>query len=99
MWEPHPIEITIFLVLLTASAALFLGRFRRVLGIVRGARSDPDFEIHPIGRRAGKFVWEVLLQGLVIRQRPLPGIAHALVFWGFLAFALVTLDHFAAGLR
>ncbi len=31
------------------------------------------------------------------RERPLPGLAHAFVFWGFLAFALVSLNHFAAG--
>jgi Fe-S oxidoreductase len=33
----------------------------------------------------------------VIRQRPLPGLAHAFVFWGFCAFALVTLNHIAVG--
>ena len=29
----------------------------------------------------------------MIRQRPLPGLAHAIVFWGFIAFALVTVNH------
>src|SRR6185436_17842939 len=33
----------------------------------------------------------------VIRQRPLAGIAHAFVFWGFGVFAVVTLNHLAAG--
>ena len=28
-----------------------------------------------------------------------PGLAHAFVFWGFCVFALVTLNHFAAGIR
>ena len=45
------------------------------------------------------FVWEVLCQGKVIKERPLPGVAHAFVFWGFLAFALVSLNHFATGVR
>ena len=31
-----------------------------------------------------------MLQGKVIRERPLPGLAHAFVFWGFCAFALIT---------
>jgi Fe-S oxidoreductase len=44
-----------------------------------------------------EFVWEVLCQAKVIRQRPLAGLAHAFVFWGFCAFALVTLNHFAVG--
>ena len=47
--------------------------------------------------RIRQFVWEVLLQGKVIRERPLPGLAHAFVFWGFCAFALITLNHLAAG--
>ena len=38
-----------------------------------------------------------MLQGKVIRDRPLPGIAHAFVFWGFLAFGLVTLNHILEG--
>src|SRR6185437_3558514 len=38
-----------------------------------------------------------MLQGKVIRQRPLPGLAHAFVFWGFCAFALITMNHFATG--
>jgi Fe-S oxidoreductase len=41
------------------------------------------------------FVWEVLLQAKVIRERPLAGLAHALVFWAFCAFGLVTLNHCA----
>ncbi len=40
-----------------------------------------------------------MLQGKVIRQRPLPGLAHALVFWGFCAFALVTVNDFAEAVR
>jgi Fe-S oxidoreductase len=63
------------------------------------SKKDPDFTIQPIGRRVWDFVWEVLLQGKVIRQRPLPGIAHALVFWGFCAFALVTINHFSEGIH
>jgi ferredoxin len=50
-----------------------------------------------LGRRILRFVSEVLLQGKVIRQRPGPGLLHALVFWGFLAFGLETIDHFSEG--
>ncbi len=59
---------------------------------------DPGFQLRPLGKRVRDFVWEVLLQGKVIKERPLPGIAHALVFWGFCAFAVVTANHLAAGL-
>jgi hypothetical protein len=59
---------------------------------------DPDFHLFPIGRRVRDFVWEVMLQAKVIRERPLAGMAHALVFWAFCAFALVTLNHCATNL-
>jgi len=36
-------------------------------------------------------------QAKVIQERPAPGLAHAFVFWGFCAFALVTANHLAAG--
>src|SRR5439155_1360578 len=62
------------------------------------AKPDADFQLRPIGKRFWKFVWEVMLQAKVIRQRPLPGIAHAFVFWGFCVFALITLNHFATGI-
>ena len=64
---------------------------------IREAKPDADFQLGSLGKRVWDFVWEVLLQGKVIRERPLPGLAHAFVFWGFCAFALVTLNHFATG--
>jgi len=89
----------VLLVLLAASVYGFWLRFGRVVRIVRASKKDADFHLQPIDRRVSTFIWEVLLQGKVIRQRPLPGLAHAFVFWGFCAFALVTLNHFAEGLH
>jgi Fe-S oxidoreductase len=90
-------ETALFLVLLVASLYGFWTRFGKVWRTVLASKKDPDFTIQPVGLRTRDFVWEVLLQGKVIWQRPLPGLAHALVFWGFCAFALVTLNHFAQG--
>ncbi len=90
-------ESALFLVLLAASITGFWLRFRKVWQVIRQSKKDPDFRIQPVARRAFDFVWEVMLQGKVISQRPLPGIAHALVFWGFCVFALITANHFAAG--
>jgi Fe-S oxidoreductase len=92
-------ESALFLVLLAASIFGFWRRFGKVWRIVRESKKDADFHIQPVGRRARDFIWEVMLQGKVISQRPLPGLAHALVFWGFCVFALVTLNHFADALR
>src|SRR5258708_211344 len=90
-------EQVVFVLLAIASAALFWMRFGKVWRNIKASKKDPDFRIKPAGRRVRDFVWEVLLQGKVIRQRPLPGLAHALVFWGFCAFALITVNHFAQG--
>ncbi|MBK5292184.1 MAG: (Fe-S)-binding protein [Acidobacteriia bacterium] len=98
MGNPSWLQTIAVIIVLSASAAGFWIRFRRVLHIIRSARKDADFSLHPIAPRISEFVWEVLLQAKVIRERPLAGLAHAFVFWGFCAFALVTLDHAAAGL-
>jgi Fe-S oxidoreductase/nitrate reductase gamma subunit len=91
-------EKIIFVVALVAAASGFWLRFRRVLTRIQAAKADADFSIHPIGKRVWDFFWEVLCQAKVIRERPLPGIAHAVVFWGFCIFGLITLNHFATGL-
>lgn len=87
------------LVLLAAgSIALFWRRFGPIFNRILASRKDPDFKLSPIAQRTWDFFSEVLCQSKVIRQRPLPGLAHAFVFWGFCAFALVTVNHIAVGL-
>jgi Fe-S oxidoreductase len=95
--QPSLAEVVILTVLVCASAYAFWFRFRRVVRTIRAAKPDQTWNLRPIAPRMGRFVWEVLLQGKVIVDRPLPGIAHAFVFWGFCAFALVTINHLAAG--
>jgi Fe-S oxidoreductase len=94
--EPEHFRILgrlIFLTLVLVSVALFWVRFGPILERILKSKKDPDFHLAPVGRRVRAFVWEVMLQGKVIRQRPLPGLAHALVFWAFCAFAVVTINH------
>jgi Fe-S oxidoreductase len=83
--------------LIAASLGLFAWRIWPIARNIMRSKKDTDFSLRPIGPRVWKFFWEVLCQAKVIRQRPLPGIAHAFVFWGFLAFALVTANHIAVG--
>jgi Fe-S oxidoreductase len=90
-------EKLLLAVLVAASLALFFARFGPILKRILKSKKDPGFSLSPIGRRVWDFFWQVLCQAKVIRERPLPGLAHALVFWGFCAFALVTLNHFAVG--
>jgi Fe-S oxidoreductase len=90
------VEKLLFAALALASAAAFWRRFGKILTKILQSKKDPDFHLFPLGKRIGDFVWEVMLQAKVIRERPLPGLAHAFVFWAFCAFALVTLNHCAA---
>src|ERR1700730_2019279 len=90
-------QVLILTVLLCASLSAFWFRFRRVIHVIRAAKPEKYWNLRPLAPRAGRFIWEVLLQGKVIFDRPLPGIAHAFVFWGFCAFALVTINHIAWG--
>jgi Fe-S oxidoreductase len=92
------IEKLLIATLIIASAYLFWRRFGVVLHKILQSKKDPAFHLFPIGKRVWDFFWEVLCQAKVVRERPLPGLAHAFVFWGFCAFALVTLNHFAVGL-
>jgi Fe-S oxidoreductase/nitrate reductase gamma subunit len=97
MVHPSWPEIVILLILLCVSISLFWLRFRKPVNVIRRSRDNPDFQLRPLGSRVWQFLWEVMLQGKVIRERPLPGLAHAFVFWGFCAFALITINHIAAG--
>jgi Fe-S oxidoreductase len=97
--EPESFSIgekLLFIALAAASAYGFWRRFGPILGKILHSKKDPDFHLAPVGKRVWDFVWEVMLQAKVIRERPLAGIAHAMVFWAFCAFALVTLNHCAA---
>jgi Fe-S oxidoreductase len=97
MPPPSLPEKIVLAILICLSAAGFWSRFRRVVHIVSAARPDPDFKLGDLARRTRAFVWEVLLQGKVIQQRPAAGLAHAFVFWGFCAFALITANHITTG--
>ena len=69
---------------------------RRRFGDLRQRRND--LRLDDVGRRLWRLVTEVLLQVRVIRNRPLVGLLHALVVWGFIAFVWVSIRHVWAGL-
>ena len=86
-------------VILAGLTLVALGSFsyevlRRVFIVQKGLGSFP---FDRFGERLFRVFREVLLHEKVIRERPFPGLMHALVFWGFLVFGLVTIDHFSIG--
>ncbi len=92
-----PAEKIALALLIAASLTGFWLRFAPVVRIIRAAKPDSGFKLGDLRPRVTRFVWEVLLQGKVIKDRPIAGAAHALVFWGFCAFGLITVNHIATG--
>ncbi|MBM3785279.1 MAG: (Fe-S)-binding protein [Acidobacteria bacterium] len=92
------VETGLFALLLAGAMYGFWRRFAPVAELLKKAKKDASFRLEPLGPRIREFVWEVLCQGKVIRERPAAGLAHAFLFWGFCAFGVVTINHFAIGL-
>ena len=78
-------EVWLFRLLVVAAAALFvrqmLARYRLI------ARAPGGFDTSDLGTRAATFISEIVFQSRTIRARPVVGLAHLFVFWGFCAFA------------
>jgi Fe-S oxidoreductase len=79
------------------SVWLFLATVNRRLSSIFTRRWDISLDHIP--KRLWRVFVEVLLQYRVVRDRPLVGILHAAVVWGFLAFAWVSAEHLWLGLR
>ena len=62
------------------------------------AAAPGHFSFDDFGLRFQRFLLDVVLQRRTIRERPVAGAAHALVFWGFTAFAGYTSIEFLYGL-
>jgi Fe-S oxidoreductase len=79
---------------------VFAGAFAaQVSTRVRLIADAPNtFSTDDLGARTRRFFIDVLGQRRTLRERPLPGLAHALVFWGFVAFGVYTIVEFLKGL-
>ena len=67
---------------------------RRIWIVIKGIGNLP---FDNFGSRLLRVFREVFLHERVIKDRFWPGLMHALVFWGFMVFGLVTINHFAIG--
>jgi Fe-S oxidoreductase len=54
------------------------------------AAAPQNFRFDHILARSDRFITEIIFQSKVIAGRPMVGVAHLLVFWGFVAFGLFT---------
>jgi Fe-S oxidoreductase len=74
---------------LIGTLAVFARLVAQKIAFVR--RGKPEDRSDQIGRRIGIFITEVIGQARVL-ERVTAGWAHAAIFWGFIAFAVGTLD-------
>jgi Fe-S oxidoreductase len=79
---------------------VFAGAFAaQVASRVRLIADAPNtFSIDDLDLRARRFFIDVVCQRQTIVERPVAGVAHAFVFWGFVAFGGYTLTEFLYGL-
>ncbi len=80
-------------VLLAVSLALTLNELAPKFRFILAGHSDRS-RTNQLGKRMARVIKEVFLQWRVIKGRPIVGTLHALVFFGFVLFALETTDHF-----
>jgi len=85
-----------FCALCVGSVWLFLATLHRRLSSVFTRRWD--VQLDDIPKRLWRVFVEVILQYRVVRDRPVVGILHAAVVWGFLVFAWVSAEHLRLGL-
>jgi len=67
-----------------AAFTLFFTRVQKLFSLMRGVQGDAAFKLDRIGERVKVLFTDVLGQRNV-RRKHLPGLAHTLIFFGFLA--------------
>lgn len=86
-------EQLLLALLVVMTIALFIRELAKKVKIIFSGKSDHR-RLDRFGTRLLRVVKEVFLQSRVVSGRPVPGILHAMVFFGFVAFAAETIDHF-----
>jgi Fe-S oxidoreductase len=90
------IEIWAFRLLFVLFVAIFVAQIVTRLRLILRAKNN--FSLDDPAARIARFVGEVIFQSKVIAGRPIAGVAHAFVFWGFVMFAGFTTALFLRGL-
>jgi len=86
----------IFWILFLAFTGAFVAQVATRVRLIAAAPNN--FSLDRLGFRVRRFLVDVLAQRKTIVERPVAGVAHALVFWGFIAFAGYTTVEFLDGL-
>jgi Fe-S oxidoreductase len=87
------VERLVLIVLVLATVFVFLRDLRPKVRQILNGRSD-RVRTDRLGARIATVIKEVVFQSRVVGGRPVAGALHAVVFLGFVFFALETTDHF-----
>jgi Fe-S oxidoreductase len=85
-----------FWLLFLAFVGAFAAQVAKRIHIIAAAPNT--FAIDDLPFRVKRFLLDVVLQRGTIRERPVAGLMHAFVFWGFIAFGGYTTAEFLNGL-
>ena len=86
----------VFWILFVTFVAAFAAQVARRVQLIGAA--PKTFSLDHLNARVSRFLVDVVFQVRTIRERPAAGLAHAFVFWGFVAFGGYTLTEFVHGL-
>ena len=89
-------ETLLLWLLVVGLVGAFAAQVSTRVRLVAGAPNT--FSTEHTAERVTRFLVDVVAQRKTIIERPFAGIAHALVFWGFIAFSAYTALEFLAGL-
>lgn len=90
------VEKIVFLASVAVAGVLAFREFRIKFKLINSGRKVARLD-HP-WQRLWEMLYRVFLQIPVFSNRPVTGFFHAVIFWGFLVFLGVTLNHVAEGL-
>ena len=88
--------VVAFWLLFLSFVGVFAAQVARRVQLIAAAPNT--FSVDNLGVRVSRFLVDVIFQARTIKERPVAGIAHAFVFWGFVAFGGYTLTEFLRGL-
>src|SRR3954454_15611328 len=91
-----PMGTLVLWVLVVVFVGLFAAQVATRVRLIAGAPNTFSTDNSTV--RMMRFLTDVVVQRRTIVERPAAGVAHALVFWGFVAFSGYTAVEFLAGL-
>ncbi len=89
-------EKIILAVLTVVSIIVFIVGFLRKIKVVLAGKAE-QVRFNRLWDRFKRIILEVFLQRKVLSNRPIAGLLHIFVFFGFLLFIIETINHFSIG--